>query len=175
MPVYVSLLRGINVGGHKKIPMADLRDLYAALGFTEAQTLLQSGNAVFKSDLTDTADLVRRIEAGIEERFGFHSDLFVLTEAEFITAHDANPFAGDADIDPSKLTLTVLPPAKAADIIAAIQDGHSGVEVIRSVGSWLYIYYPEGMGRSKLAEHPKMRVGTTRNWNTVGKIRVLLA
>ena len=71
MPIVISLIRGINVGGHKKIKMADLRDLFSSLRMRQVRTLLQSGNAIFDTDETDLALLKQQLEAGIREHFGF--------------------------------------------------------------------------------------------------------
>ena len=177
MPVYVSLLRGINVGGNKKIKMADLRALYESLGFTNVSTLLQSGNAVFKSDLTDTSKIAKRIEDGIEAQFGFHSDLFVLTAQDFRTAFDNNPFTG-GDYEGSKLLVTFYAATLPDDLIQALHDAHDGPETVKSHGNVLYIYFPDGMGRSKLAGKTLGQIikisGTGRNWNTMTKLLALV-
>lgn len=79
MSVYISLLRGINVGGHKIIKMEALRALYHSMGLAEAQTLLQSGNVVFSSEITDRTGLAGQIEQAIEKSFGFHADVILRT------------------------------------------------------------------------------------------------
>lgn len=177
MPVYVSLLRGINVGGNKKIKMADLRALYKSLGFTDVSTLLQSGNAVFKSDLTDTSKIAKRIEDGIEAQFGFHSDLFVLTAAQFRTAFDNNPFTGD-DYEGSKLLVTLYAETLPDDLMQKLHDAHDGSETIKSSDNVLYVYFPDGMGRSKLANKTLGQIikisSTGRNWNTMTKLLALV-
>ncbi|MDX2139550.1 MAG: DUF1697 domain-containing protein [Chloroflexota bacterium] len=173
MLVYISLLRGINVGGNKVIKMADLRTLYESLGFAQVQTLLQSGNVVFSSDLTDADDIAKRIEASIEAQFGFHSTLFVLTVEDLIAVHDQNPFAAQSDVDPSKLLVTFLHAPLSETVIAQYHAKHDGPEIVKSVGKALYIYFPDGMGRSSIDRNRKLPqiVGTGRNWNTVTKLR----
>ena len=93
MPVYISLLRGINVGGNKKIRMEDLRSLCQSLGLLRTQILLQSGNVVFQSDLRDRAALAGQIENGIEAQFGFHSDVLLRTTDEFRAVVSRNPLS----------------------------------------------------------------------------------
>ena len=180
MPIYVSLLRGINVGGNKKIKMADLRALYESLGFTDVSTLLQSGKAVFKSDMTDTSKIAKRIEDGIEAQFGFHSDLFVLTAEQFRTAFENNPFTG-GDYEGSKLLVTFYAETLPDDLMQKLHDAHEsqgGPETIKSHGNVLYVYFPDGMGRSKLADKTLGKVikisGTGRNWNTMTKLLAIV-
>ncbi len=176
MPVYISLLRGINVGGNKKIKMADLRALYESLGFTDVSTLLQSGNAVFKSDPADTTDLARQIEDAIEDKFGFHCDLFVLTVDQFRAAFEKNPFTDD-DHEGSKLLVTFYQETPTDAMMQKLHDTHDGSETIHLVDDVLYIYFPDGMGRSKLANKTLGQAikisGTGRNWNTMVKLLAL--
>jgi uncharacterized protein (DUF1697 family) len=176
MPVYISLLRGINVGGNKLIKMADLRALYESLGFTEVQTLLQSGNAVFSSVLTDTLTLRQQIEAAIEQRYRFQVDVFVLTVPEFLTAYDNNPFKDQPDLDPAKLLVTFLAAPMTAEAITQMHATHMGPEIVKPIGDVLYVYFPEGMGRSKFGEQTQspLKTGTGRNWNTITKLRAMV-
>lgn len=174
MTVWISLLRGINVGGNKRIKMADLSALYESLGLAGVHTLLQSGNALFQSDEADAAALARRIEAGIEQRFGFHVDVFLRTRAQWRNMVGRNPFAGDSELDPARLLVTFLVHAPAADAVAALQGSHIGPEDVRASGAELFVYYPDGMGRSALSgavieKALKMSV-TARNWRTVTRI-----
>lgn len=102
MPSYVALLRGINVGGNKKIAMADLRELLARLGFAEVRTLLQSGNAVFSSADEAPAALALQIEGAIEERLGLRVRCLVRSGEELRAVIEGNPL-GDLASDGSKL------------------------------------------------------------------------
>jgi uncharacterized protein (DUF1697 family) len=176
MPVYVSLLRGINVGGNKMIKMADLRTLFESLGFSAVQTLLQSGNAVFSSPVGDPLALRQQIEAAIQARYGFSVDVFVLAVPEFLAAYANNPFADQPDLDPAKLLVTFLPAPMTADAITHLHATHTGPEIVRPIGSVLYVYFPEGMGRSKFADQPQspLKTGTGRNWNTMTKLRAMV-
>ena len=103
MPVIVSLLRGVNVGGHHKIRMEALRALCEELGLRDVQTCGQSGNVVFRHSGRDLARLGKRIEDGIERSFGFRASVILRTAAELRDVIARNPFAKRPGIDPSKL------------------------------------------------------------------------
>src|SRR5580698_2159222 len=108
MAVIVSMLRGVNVGGHNKIKMEALRELYGSLGLRDAQTYVQSGNVVFRTKEQDLVRLARRIEGSIEETFGFRPGVVLRTCGEFRDAIGKNPFAARSGIEPSKLLITFL-------------------------------------------------------------------
>lgn len=171
--VYISMLRGINVGGNKKIKMDALRGLYESLGMAGAQTLLQSGNVVFKSDLTDRPALIQQLEAGIEQRFGFHSTVLLRTLGEWRDVVSRNPLPAD-QADPSKLVVMFLSDSPTQDAVDALKKTYTGPETIQIAGKEAYLYYPDGQGRSKLTNgliERKLDVsGTVRNWNTVTKL-----
>ena len=176
MPVYASLLRAINVGGHNLIPMAALAEVYAAAGGSGVKTLLQSGNVVFRNS-GSPAQLAKKLGAAIEKRFGARPGLFLRTAAELHTALDANPFPQQAKADPSHLVLLFFdgkPPAAAAQTLAAWDRGPDQAKL---AGGVLYIYYPKGMGRTKLTSAILERAlgapGTARNFTTVTKLAAL--
>jgi uncharacterized protein (DUF1697 family) len=173
MAVVVSMLRGVNVGGHNKIKMDGLRALYQSLDLRDSQTYAQSGNVVFKSAQRNLVVVAKRIEDAIERRFGFRPDVFVRTPSELRDVIARNPFAARRGIDPRKLAVTFLtrePVAEVRDKILAIK---TDPEELRLLGRELYIYFPDGMGRSKLPavlERTLKTPGTSRNWNTVTKL-----
>src|ERR1700691_374230 len=103
MCVVISLLRGVNVGGKRKIKMEALRALYESLGLRGAQTLLQSGNVVFRTDRKDLVSLTKQIEDAIERKFGFHSDVVLRTSTELRDVIAKNPFAKRAGVAARKL------------------------------------------------------------------------
>lgn len=179
MPVYISLLRGINVGGRRLIKMAELRALYEALGFGQARTLLQSGNVIFRSEDEEASQIVQRIEAGIQERFGFDVAVMLRSADELAHAIDAAPFPQVQKDDPKKLLVMFLRQAPRPEAIAALHEQYNGVEAIVVQGRAAYLYYVHGIGRSKLTaavlEKHLQTVGTARNWNTVMKLRALAA
>ncbi len=179
MPVYIALLRGINVSGHKKIKMADLRALVESLGFTGVQTLLQSGNVVFESTSSDPAQLAQQIEQAVETHFGFSSHILMRTPAEMNAVMARNPFTTEQETDPSKLLVMFLSAIPDAEAIDTFKQAHTGSEKVYTSGQELYLYYPDGSGRSKLTNafiEKKLSVtGTSRNWNTVAKLVDLAA
>jgi uncharacterized protein (DUF1697 family) len=179
MTLHIALLRGINVGGNKMIAMADLRDLLAKLGFTDARSLLQSGNLVFSSTRRTPAQLEALLDAEIEKRIGVQSDVFVRTAAELAEVVARNPFAEEAKRDPGHLLVMFLRDAPDAQAVAALNAAIVGRETVRVIGRHAYAIYPDGMGRSKLTnaviEKKLGTRGTARNWNTVMKLAALCA
>jgi uncharacterized protein (DUF1697 family) len=174
MAVIISMLRGVNVGGHNKIKMDALRALYESLKLREAQTYVQSGNVIFRTDERDIARLAKRIEDGIERKLGFRPDVILRTATEMREVIARNPFAKRQGIEPGKLLVTFLgsdPGAEAREKILQIK---CDPEELRIEGREVYIYFPNGMGRSKLPwaglEKTLKTPGTGRNWNSVTKM-----
>jgi uncharacterized protein (DUF1697 family) len=174
MTVIVSMLRGINVGGHNCIKMESLRTMYESLGLRDAQTYVQSGNVVFRTAARDLVGLAKRIENKIEQTYGFRPTVINRSSSELREAIGRNPFAGRDGIHPSKLLVTFLvtdPTPEARKEILSIQPDP---EELRIAGREVYVYYPNGIGRSKLSaaliERTLMTPGTGRNWNTVTKL-----
>lgn len=178
MHTIISLLRGINVGGNKKIKMADLRDLYKSLGYANIKTLLQTGNVVFQSETDDLEQIQSTIEEGIQAHYGFDVDILMLTPEDFKTIVEAHPFTDAQAEDPRKLVFVFLNAQPDASAVDALRDNHTGREIIDMGEHALYIYYTDGQGRSKLdhsrIERPLNVKATARNWNTTMKIRALL-
>ncbi|MEV7508395.1 MULTISPECIES: DUF1697 domain-containing protein [unclassified Streptomyces] len=172
---YAALLRGINVGGHKKVPMAELRSLLAGLGHGDVQTYLQSGNAVFSSANQDPAALARELEAAIEAHFGFRVACLVVDGAYLSAVADACPFPA-AELEGRQLHATFLSEQPGPERFAALDAEAFLPEEYRVGDRVVYLYAPDGLGRSKLAEalaRPAVVKGveaTTRNWNTVAKL-----
>jgi uncharacterized protein (DUF1697 family) len=177
MTTHIALLRGVNVGGKTKIAMADLRELLTQLGFADPRTLLQSGNAVFRSDKLTGADLERLLETETEKRLGLKTDFFVRTPEEWKEVIANNPFPDEAKNDPGHLVTMFLNKAPDAKDVEALQAAIKGREVVRSAGRQAYIVYPDGIGESKLTitviEKKLGSRGTGRNWNTVLKLGAL--
>jgi len=174
MTVVISLLRGVNVGGRNMIKMEALRALYESLGLRDAQTYVQSGNVVFKTDARDLAALSKRIENAIERTFGFRPGVILRTASDLRDVVAKNPFAKRSGIEPARLLVTFLaadPGVEGRKKVLAIK---ADPEELRINGCEIYIYYPNGMGRSKLSwltfEKLLNTTGTGRNWNTVTKL-----
>ncbi|HUJ13677.1 MAG TPA: DUF1697 domain-containing protein [Thermoanaerobaculia bacterium] len=162
--MYAALLRAVNVAGHQPIAMADLRSIAENLGFNEVRTLLQSGNLIFGSARRD--DFEKMLEAKL------HTDVFVRSTADLDAIVAANPFPTEAKDDPGRLVVLFL---KSSADAPALQKAIKGREVARGKGKQLYVYYPDGQGRSKLTnaliEKTLDTRVTARNWNTVLKLR----
>lgn len=169
------MLRGVNVGGHHKIKMDALRALYESLGFESPQTFIQSGNVIFKTAEAALAGVAVKIENQIECVFGFRPRVILRTTAELRSVITRNPFANRSGIDGSKLTVNFLagdPGPEARDKVREIK---ADPEELHIHERELYIYFPNGMGQSKLPAAAIDRAlkipGTMRNWNSVLKLR----
>jgi len=175
MTTYAALLRGINVGGAKKVPMAELRTLMEGLGHSGVRTYLQSGQAVFTADHGDEESLAAEITAAIEETFGFSVDVIVRDHAYLAAIADDCPFPA-AELEAKQLHVTYFSAPVDADRFAAIDQQAFLPEEFRLGDRALYLYVPDGLGRSRLAEQlakPRVNKGliaTSRNWNTVLKL-----
>ena len=174
---YIALLRGINVGGHKRVAMADLRDLLTRLGFGDARSLLQSGNLVFRGGARTGEQLERLLEAEAEMRLSLETAFFVRTAEQWQAVVAHNPFRAEAKCDPAHLLVTFLKDAPDVSQVRALQAAITGPEVVRAAGKHAYIVYPRGIGRSRLTHALIERTlgtrGTGRNWNTVLKLEAL--
>ncbi|MGW7495081.1 DUF1697 domain-containing protein [Streptomyces luteogriseus] len=172
---YAALLRGINVGGSRKVPMADLRTLLTDLGLDDVRTHLQSGQAVFASGHGDEESLAGQIARALEKHFGFGVDVIVRDHAYLRAIADACPFPA-ADLEPKQLHVTYFSAPVTPDRFAEIDQEAYLPEEFHLGDRAIYLYAPNGLGRSKLAEHlskPRINKGliaTTRNWNTVVKL-----
>jgi uncharacterized protein (DUF1697 family) len=177
MESYLAILRGINVGGQRKIAMADLKQLFEANGFANVTTYIQSGNVAFRAEKQSDAALARRLEALLETRFGFDVAVVVRTAAELRAVVDGNPFLQEPDVDVDKLHVTFLAQAPAADLLAKIAETAYLPDRFKIVDRDVYLYIPGGYGNTKLANNffeNKLKVkGTTRNWKTVNKLAEL--
>jgi uncharacterized protein (DUF1697 family) len=173
MTVYVSMLRAVNVGGTSRIKMDALRRAYESMGFSDVRTLLQSGNVVFRSRITDRARLVRRIEQELERQLELGVVVIVRTLAEMASIVDRGPVLSPR-ADPSRLLVMFLADVPESRAQATLQKWHKGPEMLELRGPEIYLYYPAGIARSKLSTaviESKLDVaGTARNWNTLTKL-----
>jgi uncharacterized protein (DUF1697 family) len=171
MSTYISLLRGINVGGQKRLSMDSLQRLYIGLGFTAVRTYVQSGNVVFQTNDDDPPAVAKRIEQRIEADYGFPVAVFIRQPQDFRRILANNPFLNDRHADHSQLYVTFLyqPPPEAAwertSAPAGIPDEFARGDME------IYIFCPNGYGKTKISNdffERKLGVpATTRNWNTV--------
>ena len=177
MITYIALLRAVNVGGTAAVKMDALRAMTADLGFTDVQSLLQTGNLVFTGKATGRAEIEGLIEAEAEKRLGLTTTVVVRTAADWAEVIARNPFSDEAKDDPSHLLVMPLKNAPVAEAEAALQAAVVGRERVRVIGDAAYLVYPDGVGRSKLtavlAERKLGARGTARNWNTAMKLAAL--
>ena len=177
MARYIALLRGINVGGNKMIAMADLRAFMAHMGLEDPQSILQSGNLVFRSKSRPTGKLEQLLEVGIKKRLSIETHFFVRTAQEWQSVIAHNPFPEEAKRDPGHLVVMLFKSAPAPGDVKALQGAIPGSEVIRVDERQGYITYPDGQGRSRLTnaliESRLGTRGTARNWNTVLKLAAI--
>ena len=171
MSRYVALFRGINVGGKQILPMQALREILAACGCEDVQTYIQSGNAIFSSEVAP-GELSANITHAIQKRFGFAPQVLILTIDRFVAVAAANPFA-EAEENPSCLHVAFLTEKPAAPNLDALNDLKVESERFLLKDDAFYLYAPDGIGRSKLAGKVDRHLGvatTGRNWRTVCKI-----
>jgi uncharacterized protein (DUF1697 family) len=173
MPVLISMLRGVNLGPHRRIKMEDLRAVYDSLHLRDVRTYVQSGNVVFKTADRNVQQLTVRLEKAIERAFGFHSDVIMRTTSEMKHVVERNPFAGRRGIEPGKLVVTFLASDPGEGARAHVRTIEIGPEELHIDGRELYVYFPNGQGRSKFpsaAIEKVLKTGTARNWNSVTKL-----
>lgn len=171
MSVLISMLRGVNLGSHNRIKMEDLRALYESLGFESVRTYVQSGNVVFRTKQTNATKVATKIQDAIEKKFKFRPAVIVRTTEDLRKAVAQTPFEASRKLEPAKILVTFLasePPSDARGNLARFQ---SHPEELHLKGRELYIYFPNGAGRSKLpwstVEKFLKVAGTARNWNSV--------
>ncbi|HET6527282.1 MAG TPA: DUF1697 domain-containing protein [Balneolaceae bacterium] len=172
MNTYIALLRGINVGGHNKLPMKELVQLLEDLGLHNVKTYIQTGNVAFKSE-KDSAKLAESIKAAIEKDYGFAPHVLVLTFNEFQKAMTSNPFP-EAEAEPKTLHLYFLDREPENPDLESLESIKKDSERFILKNKTFYLHAPEGVGRSKLAAKVEKVLGvpaTARNWRSVGKIK----
>lgn len=170
MPVFIALLRGINVGGHQKVVMAELKKLCESLGLREVRTHLQSGNVVFRTTRSDRAKLTKELEGVLS----IQAKVILRSADELRAAIAANPMPAEAQRAPSGFVIVFLSDKPAAGAMESLRESYRGPETMHLHSSELYIHYGAGMGTSKLTNvliERKLGVaGTARNWNTVTRL-----
>jgi uncharacterized protein (DUF1697 family) len=159
----IVLLRGINVGGNRKIPMANLRTWLSGVGFQNAQTYIQSGNVVIEH--AKRVDVVARVHNAIEQNSGFDVPVIVRSAEEMSGVVASNPYPG---VEPTRLLVSFLHTAPDDATLQAAAIGDWQPEEFTVVGRDVYLHLPSGVGQSLMV--PKLTLiksATTRNWNTV--------
>src|SRR5512135_851440 len=156
MASHLALLRGINVGGRNKVPMADLREVVTSLGHTGVSTYIQSGNVLFSTAEQDTAKMAAALESAIEERFGIWSSVVVLSRDELARVLAANPYPDEPN--PRMVHVVFLNAELPADLLGRLSEAESAVaakgsrDTVQAAGQALFLHTPDGYGTSELAQ-----------------------
>lgn len=176
MAKLVVLLRGINVGGHGKVKMADLRSLLDDLGYDDVQTVVQTGNIVLSTG-APPADVCGTIEKAMGAQLGVAPKVMVRTKQQFLKVLEANPYP-EAAANPTTLHVAFLEDKPLASVIKAIDRKPFLPDTFEASGREIYFHLPNGAGRTKLlGAVTEKRLGvaaTLRNWNTVTKLADLV-
>lgn len=174
METYISILRGINVGAHKKIQMTDLKVLYGDLKFKNVTTYIQSGNVIFKANKQSDEVLAHKIEKAIYERYGFEVPVIIRSAEEMKNIIAVNPFLKEPNINEEKLHVTFLTETPDKAKIESIKDLDYSPDRFIIIDKKIFLYCPNGYGITKLSNNffeNKLKVSaTTRNWKTVNKL-----
>jgi len=175
METFISILRGINVSGHKSIQMTDLKTLYAELGLKEAITYIQSGNVIFKTEVKiSNQRLSAKIEQAIHKKYNFDVPVIIRTIEEIKHAISVNPFLKETNIDLERVHVTFLAENPEQHSAESIRDLDYSPDKFMVIGKEIYLYCPNGYGTTKLSntffEHKLKVSATTRNWKTVNKL-----
>jgi len=173
MSVHIALLRGINVGGHHKLPMKDLAAMFAQAGCDDVRTYIQSGNVVFAADDAPADRIVAVITASISRRFGFDIPLVMRTADELATIVSANPYA-TPDADERELYVAFLAQVPDAAAVDGLDPLRSPPDEFVVNGGEIYLRFPKGVGHTKLTNayfDAKLKtISTVRNWRTTKKL-----
>ncbi len=170
--MHVAMLRGINLGGRRRVPMADLRALLTEAGYEDVRTYVQSGNIVLRSP-AEPAAVERELQTLISERFGFDVPVVVRSRAQLAAVVKAD-LLGDMADDPKRYQVSFLDRKPSAEAIARLQERAVGDERVIARGREIYAWHPAGVARSKLwnalAGTGLGVTATARNWTTVTKL-----
>jgi len=169
---YVSMLRGINVGGHKIIKMPQLKELYESSGLTDVKTYIQSGNVIFRSRRKDPALVRRGIETAIEKSFGFPATVIIRRPSEMGKVIKRNPFAGLPGFEERSLYVAFLSSRPALALVRGLGPLAAKTrDQYMLIGDNVYLYIPSGAAKTLFSNtffEKNLRVdATSRNWNTV--------
>jgi uncharacterized protein (DUF1697 family) len=171
MAVLISMLRGVNLGSHNRIKMEELRALYESMKLEDPRSYVQSGNVIFRTKEKNSLQLAKKIQAGIEKKSGCCPEVILRTAQDLRRVIAANPFPEQTKSEPGKVLVTFLAGEPPRDAEANLEKFKGLPEELHLKGRELYIYFPNGAGRSKLpwsTVEKFLRVtGTARNWNSV--------
>jgi uncharacterized protein (DUF1697 family) len=174
--VHIALLRGVNVGGSKKVPMLELRELARSIGFGNPRTLLNSGNLVYAAHGKPTEEAAIALEQGILQRMKVSTRVVVITAAELDCIIEENTI-DDEDVDPSRLFVSIWREVYDRQALLPLLEQDWGHEQLHVGSRAAYQHAPEGATESELVDAVAKVLGdrvTARNWNTIGKLQALV-
>jgi uncharacterized protein (DUF1697 family) len=175
----IVLLRGINVGSGRKVPMADLKKLCESLGLQNVQTYIQSGNVAFELGRPEAILMLEmRLQQAFSETFGFDIPVIVRTDEEWAESIAQNPFLKEENLDIERLHLTCLKELPSAELLEKIKAFQYLPDRYEIIGRDVFIFCAAGYGTSKLVNsffESKLKTSaTTRNWKTVLKLHEMI-
>ncbi len=174
MPTYIAILRGINVSGSKLLKMSDLKAAMHQMGYEKTETYIQSGNVKFEATATPSALLAKNIREEIKDRFDYEVPVIVLTKEDLQKITSANPFLKNENTELKALYVTFLKEIPTAENLKLLADIKSQDDIFEVVDNIIYLYCPNGYGRTKLTNNlfeKKLGIAaTSRNWKTVIKL-----
>jgi len=178
MPVFIALLRGINIGPHKRMKMEELRACCEGAGFRDVKTYIQSGNVVLRANIS-SAQLQKKLAGCILSDFGFPVEVIARTCEEFEGVIGHNPLLKERGLDASKLHVVFLAEKPAPASLKKLEELTLAPDRVRNLGREIYFYFPNGVSGSSLWKHSLDRVlgapATMRNWNTVNALYKMAA
>jgi len=179
MTKYISILRGINVGTGRKVPMADLKKLCQNMGLENVQTYIQSGNVVFELPQPESvSELETRLQKAFTETFGFDIPVLIRTDREWAESIAQNPFLKEKSADIDRLHLTCLKEIPSPELVEKIKGYQYLPDRYEIIGRNVFIFCAAGYGTSKLVNsffESKLKTSaTTRNWKTVMKLNEMV-
>ena len=175
MTNYIALLRGINVSGHNKIKMADLKQLFLGLNFQNIRTYIQSGNVLFQSKEKSKTKIAVTISEAIKNKFGYDIKIVVITKNDIKTVFSSNPFLKNRTPDITKLCVTFLSNNPNTDGLDQLEEiANKSEDEFKINGKFVYLHCPSSFAKTKLTNNlfeRKLKVdATSRNWKTITKL-----
>jgi uncharacterized protein (DUF1697 family) len=176
---FIAILRGINVGTGRKVPMADLKRLCESLSLKNVQTYIQSGNLIFELPRQELiSELEARLQRSFSETFGFEIPVLIRTAEEWVASIAQNPFLKEENVDIERLHLTCLKQLPSPELLEKIKAFQYLPDRYEIIGRDVFIFCAAGYGTSKLVNsffESKLKTqATTRNWKTVLKLNEMI-
>jgi uncharacterized protein (DUF1697 family) len=174
MKRFVAFLRGINVSGQRKVPMADLQNLLGNAGFQNVKTYIQSGNIVFESDIINPDEIAKLIQNSIHDKFGFEVPVLVKNAEELRSIIDANPYNKLEELEQKRLYFVLFLEVPNSKLVDAFKKEIYPNEEYTILKDCLYLKCNKGYGNAKLnnnlIERKLKIIATTRNYRTMNKL-----